>query len=72
MPMLALSSTSKYELYLLSTDMRKSFDSLSGIVLQELQSKPTDGVAYLFLINSETKSRSYNGVQEVLCFTTSV
>jgi transposase len=47
--MLALSSTSKYELYLLPTDMRKSFDSLSGIVLQELQSRPTDGVAYLFI-----------------------
>ncbi|MGX1023410.1 hypothetical protein [Psychroflexus sp. MBR-150] len=39
--MLTLHDTLKFELYLEPTDMRKSFDSLSGIVKTELKANPT-------------------------------
>lgn len=47
--MLTLHDTLKFELYLEPTDMRKSFDSLCGIVTTELNSNPTSGTAYLFV-----------------------
>lgn len=47
--MLTLHDTLKFELYLEPTDMRKSFDSLSGIVTTELNSNPTKGTVYLFV-----------------------
>jgi transposase len=47
--MLTLHDTIKFELYLPPTDMRKSFDSLSGIVQNQLSHNPTNGVAYLFI-----------------------
>ncbi|MGX1023681.1 IS66 family insertion sequence element accessory protein TnpB [Flavobacterium sp. CS20] len=47
--MLTLHDTLKFELYLEPTDMRKSFDSLSGIVKTELKANPTSGTAYLFV-----------------------
>jgi transposase len=36
-------------LYRLPTDMRKSFDGLSGIVRSELGREPTDGTLFLFI-----------------------
>lgn len=47
--MLILHDTLRFELYLEPTDMRKSFDSLSGIVQTELKSKSTSGTVYLFV-----------------------
>lgn len=47
--MLTLHDTLKFELYLEPTDMRKSFDSLSGIIKTELEQNPTSGTAYLFV-----------------------
>lgn len=47
--MLTLHDTTKFELYLPPTDMRKSFDSLCGIVQNQLDYNPTNGVAYLFV-----------------------
>jgi transposase len=47
--MLSLGSEEVYELYLHPTDMRKSFDTLSGIVLSELGREATDGKVYLFV-----------------------
>lgn len=47
--MLTLYDTTKFELYLSPTDMRKSFDSLCGIVTNQLDEDPTSGVAYLFI-----------------------
>jgi transposase len=47
--MLTLSTENTYELYLPPTDMRKSFDSLSGIIKNELRRNPTNGKVYLFV-----------------------
>ena len=47
--MLTLHDTLKFELYLAPTDMRKSFDNLSGIVETELAQNPTSGRVYLFV-----------------------
>lgn len=47
--MLTLHDTTKFELYLPATDMRKSFDSLCGIVTNQLDKNPTNGIAYLFI-----------------------
>jgi len=47
--MLSLSSSEKFVLYFPPTDMRKSFDSLSGVVRSGLGSDPTDGVVYVFV-----------------------
>ena len=47
--MLTLDINHTYEFYLVPTDMRKSFDSLSGIIQEELNSRPTDGTVYLFV-----------------------
>ncbi|MFS4418534.1 IS66 family insertion sequence element accessory protein TnpB [Maribacter sp. 2307ULW6-5] len=47
--MLGLDSTARFELYLPPTDMRKSFDSLCGIVQGELAKTPTDGTVYIFV-----------------------
>ena len=47
--MLTLHSSFIFELYLHPTDMRKSFDSLCGIVQQELNANPTKGTVYLFV-----------------------
>lgn len=47
--MLTLHDTLKFELYLHPTDMRKSFDSLCGIIQSDLNDNPTSGTAYLFL-----------------------
>lgn len=47
--MIALSSVLTFELYLPPTDMRKSFDSLRGLILQELGQSPSDGTVYIFI-----------------------
>ena len=47
--MLTLHDTLKFELYLEPTDMRKSFDSLCGIVSSELNTNPTNGSVFLFV-----------------------
>ena len=46
--MLALDRSFRFELYLSPTDMRKSFDSLCGIVQDELSTLPTDDSVYIF------------------------
>ena len=47
--MFALSSHQRFHLYRYSTDMRKGFNGLSGIVRNELGKDPLDGSAYIFL-----------------------
>jgi transposase len=47
--MLGLDSSAKFEMYLPPTDMRKSFDSLCGIVQSELVKPPTDKTVYIFV-----------------------
>lgn len=55
--MLALDSSFRFELYLSPTDMRKSFDSLCGIVQDELSMLPTDGSVYIFVNRLHNKMK---------------
>jgi transposase len=47
--MIALTSHLKFYLYPQATDMRKSFDGLSGIITSVLARDPTSGEVYIFL-----------------------
>lgn len=47
--MLHLSASCKYYLYAEHTDMRKGFDSLSGMVTQHLQMDALSGSIYIFM-----------------------
>ena len=47
--MLSIPSTVPIFLYTEPTDMRKSFDGLSGIVRSEFGADPTDGSLFLFV-----------------------
>ena len=47
--MLTLSSAQRYYFYRYATDMRKSFDGLSGIVRGELGRDPTSGDVFVFV-----------------------
>ena len=47
--MLSLPSSVSIFLYTEPTDMRKSFDGLSGIVRSALEADPTDGSLFLFV-----------------------
>lgn len=55
--MLTLDNNFTYEFYLYPTDMRKSFDSLCGIIQEELNSNPTDGSVYLFVNKLRNKMK---------------
>ena len=46
--MLSLNSSYRYYLYRDYTDLRKGFDSLSGIVRNELSSNPMSGAIFIF------------------------
>ena len=47
--MLSIPSTVSIFLYTAPTDMRKSFDGLSGIVRSEFAADPTNGSLFLFI-----------------------
>ena len=47
--MFSLSSCMQYYYYRQSCDMRKSFDSLSGIVKSQMQRDPLSGEVYIFI-----------------------
>jgi transposase len=47
--MLALSDGKRHYLYRHSTDMRKSFDGLSGIISSQMQAQPLSGDIFIFL-----------------------
>jgi transposase len=53
--MFTLSSESKFHLYNKSTDMRKSFDGLSGLVQNELGSNPCNGEVFMFINKTRDK-----------------
>jgi transposase len=52
--MFSLNSEHRYYLYQSACDMRKSFDGLCGLVLNELGRQPTDGSVYVFLNRRRT------------------
>ena len=47
--MFALSESHRFYLYAHPTDMRKSFDSLCGLVANELGDRPDNGSVYIFI-----------------------
>lgn len=47
--MFTLSSTHRFFFYQYPTDMRKGFDSLAGLVRDQMQSDPTNGSVYIFM-----------------------
>jgi transposase len=47
--MLSLTSSHRFLLYTAPCDMRKSFDSLQGLVSNELGRSPTSGEVFVFL-----------------------
>jgi transposase len=53
--MFALGSTLVFQLYSQPTDMRKSFDSLCGIVQNNLGQSPTNGNVYVFINKPRNK-----------------
>ena len=47
--MISFSSSQRYYLYRAATDMRKSFDGLSGLVINELRQVLTAGDVFIFI-----------------------
>lgn len=55
--MFALSSELKFHLYSHPTDMRKSFDALSGLIRDGLGSNPCNGEVFMFVNKSRDKAK---------------
>lgn len=53
--MFSLGSDLRFSLYLEPTDMRKSFDGLSGLVTNELNRDPRSGEVFLFINKKRVK-----------------
>ena len=53
--MFALTSENIFHLYSQPTDMRKSFDALSGLVLNNLDYNPINGEVFIFINKSRDK-----------------
>ena len=47
--MLTLSRNNNFHLYIQPTDMRKSFDGLSGLIQNNLESNPCNGAVFIFI-----------------------
>ncbi len=52
--LLVLTDSRKYHLYRKETDMRKGFDSLCGIIRNELDKQVMDGDAFIFINKPRT------------------
>ena len=53
--MFSLTSSFHYYLYRVPTDMRKSFDGLSGLVQSQLYRNPTSGEVFIFINRRRNK-----------------
>lgn len=53
--MFSLTSSMRYYLYRTPTDMRKSFDSLCGIISSQLGDNPMSGDVYIFINRRRNK-----------------
>ena len=53
--MFTLSSSNRFHLYSEATDMRKSFNGLSGIIENELEGNPINGDMFMFINKSRDK-----------------
>ena len=68
--MFGLSSTYRYHLYAQPTDMRKSFDTLSGLIRNELGSDPRNGDVFVFINKNRDKLKllHWSGVSYTLYY----
>lgn len=55
--MLTLSESIQYYIYLENTDMRKGFDSLSGIVSSQMHFNPLSNDVYIFINRRRTQMK---------------
>ena len=55
--MFSLSSNLQFQLYSQPTDMRKSFDGLSGIIQEQLGGSATGGDVYVFINKQRNKMK---------------
>ena len=53
--MFTLSTSQRYHLYSQPTDMRKSFDGLSGVIRNILERNPCSGDVFIFINRSRNK-----------------
>lgn len=53
--MFTLGSSLHFQLYCKPTDMRKSFDGLSGLIQNNLNQSPVNGDVYVFINKSRNK-----------------
>lgn len=53
--MFSLSQAHRYYLYTRPTDMRKGFDGLSGLVINQMKQDPLDGRVYIFINRGRDK-----------------
>jgi transposase len=53
--MFSLGASLQYYLYNQSTDMRKSFDSLSGLISNEMRRNPISGEVFIFINKPRNK-----------------
>lgn len=53
--MFTLSSSHRFHLYSQPTDMRKSFDGLSGLIRNNLDSNPCNGDVFIFINKQRDK-----------------
>jgi len=62
--MFTLSSSLHYHLYNQPTDMRKSFDGLSGIIRNELDGNPCSGDVFIFInrLRNKIKLLHWQGI----------
>jgi len=62
--MFTLSSSQRYHLYSQPTDMRKSFDGLSGIIRNELDGNPCSGDVFIFInrLRNKIKLLHWQGI----------
>lgn len=68
--MFALSSENRFHLYSQPTDMRKSFDGLSGLVQNDLDRNPAGGDVFIFINKRRDKIKllHWQGVSFILYY----
>jgi transposase len=68
--MFALSNSNRFHLYSQPTDMRKSFDGLSGIIRNNLRSNPCNGDVFMFLNKRRNKIKMlhWQGISFILYY----
>jgi transposase len=55
--MFGLGTSHHFQLYNHPTDMRKSFDSLRGLVINDLDQNPDNGTVYIFINKVRNKAK---------------